>query len=90
MHEAIDLRRVDPKQASDFDGACFDWVVLAMAHFRLGELNVARKWLWQTDDHIRKLKADPFYTDRNWNWNWSNRLEMDLLLSEAHALIKPR
>ena len=88
--EAMDLKRLDPKKTSDRDGSAFDWIVLAMANFRAGRKEDAEKWLRQTDERIRKIKADPFFIDPNWSWDWSSQMEIRLLLGEAHRMITPR
>jgi WD40 repeat protein/serine/threonine protein kinase/tetratricopeptide (TPR) repeat protein len=53
-----------------------DWLFLAMAHHRLGEVDQARKLL-------ARVAPDPPQAEFSWE-----RLELELLRQEAHALIE--
>ena len=62
------------------DGRTPDWLFLAMAHHRLGHAPEAREWLMKSRDAVAsKSIRDP---RRTWH-----RIEMELLLEEATALI---
>jgi WD40 repeat protein/serine/threonine protein kinase/tetratricopeptide (TPR) repeat protein len=63
-------------QISKSDGSVHDWYFLAMAYHRLGDADLARKYLTQAT--ARPLPLTPF--------SWDN-LELDLLRREAVALI---
>ena len=79
----------DKASEKSFDGTAFDWVFLAIAHFKLGRTDEAKRYLWQTREHMERVASDPLFRDPNWTWDWSDRYELDILRAEAKALIEP-
>ena len=68
-----------------------DWLVLAMAHQRLGRLAAARFWLERTESWVAaRLRDRPGSPDRaapeDWPF-WRDALLLQLLLREARALV---
>jgi tetratricopeptide (TPR) repeat protein len=61
-------------------GSVWDWVWLAMAHARLGEMAEARFWLGRATKWIDENAGES---------TWDQRLELQLLRKEAEALVKP-
>jgi WD40 repeat protein/serine/threonine protein kinase len=59
-------------------GTAFTFVFLAMAHHRLDQSSMAKKWLERAGQDIEK----------NPPANWPRRLEMEILRREAEALLK--
>jgi serine/threonine protein kinase/WD40 repeat protein/tetratricopeptide (TPR) repeat protein len=70
-------------------GTAWDWVALAMAHHRLGHKDEARRWLAKAAAFVGELRQgklpEPGGTGQP--LRWQERLELDLLLREAEALI---
>jgi WD40 repeat protein len=69
-------------------GTPFDWVILSMCCWQLNEQPLARKWLDETEDYLKKVKEDPFFYDPFWGWTWDQIAEMKQLLSEAHDFLR--
>ncbi len=67
--------------AQSGDDAYKGWLLLAMAHQRLGHAAEARQWLDKTIQWAEKKKTDPEPL------NWTQRLQLQLLLREAQELI---
>jgi len=96
LHDAMNLNKDDsddsaaPNQAVDHDkdGSAFDWVVLAMAHFRLGHQKEAEKWLKQTDERLQSIDNDPIEEDPHYTWHWNDIVQLRILYKEATALIR--
>jgi tetratricopeptide (TPR) repeat protein len=72
------VRGLDQAIAIHGAGGAEDWVLLAMAHHRLGHVEEAKKWL----DRVRSVQ--PSRESRRF---WEN-LEVELLRSEAERLLK--
>jgi tetratricopeptide (TPR) repeat protein len=74
-------------QASRQGGMLQDWLFLAMAHYRLGHTDEARKWLKKAADEIDRLGSagDPGGTSPL-PW-WTNRLEYQLFRREAERVV---
>jgi WD40 repeat protein len=58
-------------------GTAYEWLVLAMAHHRLGHAEEARRCLGRAADWLGKATL-----------NWDQRIELDFLRREAEALLK--
>ncbi|MCI0455882.1 MAG: tetratricopeptide repeat protein, partial [Gemmataceae bacterium] len=83
-------------------GTTLDWVFLAMAHYRRGDLPEARKWLEKTARQIEeeaRKRPDLGGTGRALRYEqrlnlglleWNERLKPQLLLREAKALIEEK
>jgi Flp pilus assembly protein TadD len=86
LEEAVQ-RLSEAVRASGGDGTYADWLLLAMAHQRLGHGAEARRWL---DKAVRWLdRADwPQPKDVAPSPTWPERLEAQLLRREAEALVK--
>jgi hypothetical protein len=66
-----------------------NWPLLAMAHFRLGQVDKAKEWLDKASQWYAKQTAGE-ETHFGWvaEWWWDG-VEFENLLSEAKALIAP-
>jgi WD40 repeat protein/Flp pilus assembly protein TadD/tRNA A-37 threonylcarbamoyl transferase component Bud32 len=81
LNEAIRLRRKV--------GVVLDWVLLAMAHHRLGHAEEARRWLKRAVDWgDRDTKNRPDSDDNPAQWTWDNWFDLRLLRKEAEDLLK--
>ena len=69
-------------------GTPFDWVILSMCCWKLNEQPLARKWIDETEDYLKKVSEDPFFYDASWFWTWDQIAQMKQLLSEAHDLLR--
>jgi tetratricopeptide (TPR) repeat protein len=96
LHEAMKLKQDTPDDSGasnkpvdhDKDGTALDWVVLAMAHFRLGHQQEAEKWLEQADERVESINNDPITADPHYDWRWSDVLQLRVLHAEATGLIR--
>jgi WD40 repeat protein len=88
LEAAMKLKPRDKGMETKFDGTPFDWVFLAISHARLGHKDIAIEYLDQTDAHMERVLADPLFDDPYWTWGWSDRCELDILRTEAKALIE--
>jgi tetratricopeptide (TPR) repeat protein len=84
-YEAAIQRLTEAMKARESgQGSAPDWLVLAMAHHRLGHGPEARQWLEKARTWIGQAKAgkvnDPLVPLK-----WNVRLELDLLSREAEA-----
>jgi len=68
-------------------GTPFDWVILSMCYWQLNDQPAAKKWLAQTEDYLRSVREDPFFSDQFWLWTWNQKAEIEQLLTEAHTLL---
>ncbi len=68
----------------DNDDRAQDWLVLALAHQRLGETRAARKWLQQA---VRWFEENP-WRETGERGAWERRLIAERLRQEAEALIE--
>jgi serine/threonine protein kinase/WD40 repeat protein/tetratricopeptide (TPR) repeat protein len=70
-------------------GTAWDWVALAMAHHRLGHEDEARRWLAKAAAFVGELRQGklPEHGGTGQPLRWQERLELELLLREAEALI---
>jgi WD40 repeat protein len=68
-------------------GTPFDWVILSMCYWQLNDQPAAKKWLAQTEDYLRSVREDPFFSDQFWLWTWNQKTEIEQLLTEAHTLL---
>ena len=59
-----------------------------MCCWQLNEQPLARKWLDETEDYLKKVSEDPFFYDASWLWTWDQIAQMKQLLSEAHDLLR--
>jgi Flp pilus assembly protein TadD len=86
LEEAVQ-RLSEAVRAAGGDGTYADWLLLAMAHQRLGHGAEARRWL---DKAVRWMdRADwPQPKDVAPSPTWPERLEAQLLRREAEALVK--
>jgi WD40 repeat protein/tetratricopeptide (TPR) repeat protein len=98
LHEAMNLNKNTAADSTasnqsvnhDKDGTAFDWVVLAMAHFRLGHQQEAEKWLQQADDRLQMIDSDPIAEDPNYTWHWNDKVQLRALYKEAEELIRKK
>ncbi len=75
---------LDTKVRMDNDDRAQDWLVLALAHQRLGETRAARKWLQQA---VRWFEENP-WRETGERGAWERRLIAERLRQEAEALIE--
>jgi tetratricopeptide (TPR) repeat protein len=96
LYEAMNLNKSTPDDSTasnksvdqDKDGTAFDWVVLAMTHFRLDHQQEAEKWLKQADERLQMLDSDPIAEDPNYTWRWNDKVRLKALHKEAEELIR--
>jgi WD40 repeat protein/Flp pilus assembly protein TadD len=75
-------------EVSDKEGTAWDWLVLAMAHQRLGHTKEARQWLARAVQWLdQNASAKPEGTDARPTLSWEQRLELRLLREEAEPLV---
>jgi WD40 repeat protein/tetratricopeptide (TPR) repeat protein/serine/threonine protein kinase len=81
LHESLDVK-------PEWDSAALDWLVLAMAHHRLGEKREARRWFGKAaawmDQATRQAVADNRPSPPIEWWNWA---DCQFLRREAETLI---
>jgi predicted Zn-dependent protease len=77
------------KRASDQNlaDASYYWIFLALAHEELGHANEAQTWLGKAESWLDAEFAET-YGKGGGSISWYKRLEIELLLSEARALIR--
>jgi tetratricopeptide (TPR) repeat protein len=88
FREAIRQLNRSREHYPESDGIPQDWLFLAMAHHRLGEKKAARKWLerasgWVDQSPLRRSQGPAIEPPAS----WKVRLELQILLREARALI---
>jgi WD40 repeat protein/serine/threonine protein kinase/tetratricopeptide (TPR) repeat protein len=73
-------------------GTAWDWLLLAIAHHHLGHTAEARQWLDKATAWIDGESRPKAEGDKSTPLAWNDRLELQLLRSEAEGLIraKPR
>jgi hypothetical protein len=62
-------------------GVVEDWLFLAMAHCRLGEMNRARRWFTKAAEALDREEPDSTVA-------WYERLQRRLLRREADELLR--
>jgi superkiller protein 3 len=89
FEEAVKLCEESMKRDPDWEGHVVNWLLLAMAHQRLGHAKEAHEWWakavqWidQASEGKKEKRIDLPVP------SWSDRLEVQLLLREADALLK--
>jgi tetratricopeptide (TPR) repeat protein len=95
LNEALQNRRptrvvnpVGPDDRVEPASPALAWLFLAMAHHHLGDKDEARTWL----DKAAAWIESPSKEKPHW-WGWEQRLELQILRTEAEGLInqgKPR
>jgi Flp pilus assembly protein TadD len=86
--EAVSTLEKDVKLQGQ-GGMPWDWLLLAMAHQKLGHTEEARKWLAKACQWIdQAVKDDLKQTLPGIPFDWSHRLEMQLIRREAEELIR--
>jgi eukaryotic-like serine/threonine-protein kinase len=81
------------KLKPDWSGRFLNWLLLAMAHERLGHADEARKWLATAEDWYDGLPrvGDPAHAGRPPNVTYLHDwLEFHVLLLEARRTVRPR
>ncbi len=68
-------------------GSGWDWIFIAMAHQERGRAEEAKKWLEKADTWFQNFLAGKSETPRSRPQPWNQRLQVELLLKEARALI---
>ena len=74
-----------------WDFHVLDWLVLAMAHQRLGRPDEARRWRERAESWVAaRLRGRPGGDDRAVpeNWHWRDGMLLHLLLREDSALVR--
>jgi WD40 repeat protein/tetratricopeptide (TPR) repeat protein len=74
-------------QASHQGGLLQDWLFLAMAHYRLGHTDDARKWLKKAADELDRLGSAGDLGGPSALPGWTNRLECQLFRREAERVV---
>jgi WD40 repeat protein/serine/threonine protein kinase/tetratricopeptide (TPR) repeat protein len=75
----------------EWDSRVLNWLVLSMAHQRLGHAAEARQWLDRADRWIRNTTRDRPADTTEFappGWSWANWLGVQLLRAEAGALVR--
>jgi WD40 repeat protein/tetratricopeptide (TPR) repeat protein len=88
--EAVALLRGSLDRGPDWDRGVLDWLVLAMAHWKLGQPEEARRWLDRAGRWAEaQLRDSPGGLGRAVpeGWRWRDGILLHLLLREARALV---
>jgi WD40 repeat protein/serine/threonine protein kinase/tetratricopeptide (TPR) repeat protein len=64
-------------------------LLLALAHYRLGHVDEARRRLQRTDKGIERFAREALRPDRASVVSWSERVQLSILRREAEAVLKP-
>jgi WD40 repeat protein/Tfp pilus assembly protein PilF len=89
-YEAAVERFSEAIKAQGKGGTAWDWLLLAIAHHHLGHSADARQWLDKATawiDGEAQPKAD---SEKSALLAWNDRLELQLLRTEAEGLIRPK
>jgi hypothetical protein len=87
---AIELLAARTDGTKDAPWDVLNWLVLAMAHHRLGRDEAVRHWLDRADQWVsERLRDAPGGRDRGVppGWNWRDGIIMHLLQREAQGLV---
>ena len=88
--EADARLRASLEHDSGWDHQVLDWLVLAMADYRLGRLEEARSWLERAETWVApRLRGLPGGADRGVpeNWHWRDGVLLHLLLRRIRPLL---
>jgi uncharacterized protein HemY len=95
--EAIDRLQAGIATREGKTGGPHDWLVLAMAHHRLGHEAEARQWLDRAVQELDKESTLPVDSDAGTARatartarSWTDRLELDSFRREAESLLKQK
>jgi hypothetical protein len=72
----------------DKRGSVWGWLFLAMAHHKVGHVDVAKKWLEQSVRWLDQEIPGGQVESPNPNLGWNHRLALQLFRREAEAMIR--
>jgi hypothetical protein len=78
FHQAVEQCQESKNVGASWGGNVVNWLLLAMAHHRLGHSEEVQKWLDKAENWIDKVSRLP---------SWCDRFEVQLLRREAEELL---
>ncbi len=87
QHEAAAERLTEAAPLRAKDQPPYDWLFLALAHQRLGQIEQARQRLAQADKWIQQIKEEKDKPNGSLRLRWNQRVTWEILHGEAQAAL---